>query len=793
MFTLTAVLSLAVGIGGTSVIFGVADAYLIRPWPGVADPDRLVEIGRVDAPGPGPSTADGFSTFSYPNYRDYANRQRVFDGLAAARTAETVGLGDGTGAVPVSSAYVSANYFSVLKSPVALGRAFLPEDDVTSQRASVVVISDRLWRVQFAADASIVGRSIQLNGRPFTIVGVAAAGFNGHDIIQTSVWIPLTGFPDADLQRFGRRGQQWLLGIGRLKDGVSQAQARAEMTRIASDLQREYPDENRRHGLAVEPAAALPVDTRAPITSFVGLLSTLIGLVLLIACTSVSAMVLARGVNRTREIAVRLAIGAERKRIVRLLVAESALVAMAGAGIGLLLAWPAMDLLGQLGPVLRMAVTYPVQIDWRVAAFSVGVAAVTAIASGLFPAFQVTRVDLSAAMRSAGSGGPRRLRARQVLLVAQVAVSMVLTVTALLLARSLYNANKIEPGFELEGIDVAGFDLRLGGYDSAAQPAFYGALLSRVRTLPGVEAAAWARVVPLTREREGGRVWLPNESGDDSAIIVSRNFVSPEYFRVLRVPIVRGRVFDDRDRTGAPFVGIVNETMARRTWPGQDPVGQTLLHGVSRRPMQVIGVVRDTKYRSIGEEPTPFVFISSLQTNEPIMRLLVRASGPSVLPQVRAIVTELNPDLPLDYAYSLTYLTSIGLVPHRLASWIAAAVAIIGAILAALGMYGLAAYNVSQRTREIGVRVALGALRRQVVHTAVATTATPVVVGAVLGLIGASLTTGLLAGMLYGVQPLDPVSFIGGALVFVGVAVLASLFPARRAASVNPVDALRAD
>jgi putative ABC transport system permease protein len=466
---------------------------------------------------------------------------------------------------------------------------------------------------------------------------------------------------------------------------------------------------------------------------------------------------------------------------------------MAGAALGLLVAWPAVELIGRLGPVLRREVTYTVQIDWRVTAFSVGVAALTAIACGLLPALQVTRFDLLAAIRSGGGGGPRRLRARQVLLMAQVAVSMVLVVTALLLARSLRNANAIEPGFALEGVDVAGFDLRLGGYDSAAQPAFYEAVISRARALPGFEAAAWARVVPLTREREGGRVWLPNERGDDRAIVVSRNFVSPDYFRVLRIPVVRGRAFDERDRPGAPFVGIVNETMARRTWPGQDPVGQMLMHGVSRRPLQVIGVVRDTKYRSLGEDPTAFIYISAAQTNEPIMRLLVRANGPSLLPHVRAIVAELNPNLPLVYASSLTYLASIGLVPHRLASWIAAAVAIIGAFLAAIGMYGLAAYNVSQRTREIGVRVALGALRRQVIHTVVGTTATPVVVGTVLGLIAASLTTGLLAGMLYGVPPLDPISFIGAALVFVVVAVLAALFPARRASSVNPVDALRAE
>jgi predicted permease len=790
LFTLTAVLSLAIGIGGTAVIFGVADTYLLQPWPGIAHPEKLVEIGRIDMDGPGPPTGDGFNTFSYPNYADYLQRQTVFQGLAASRIGDAVGIGDGTRAVRVAGEYVTTNYFSVLGTRIARGRDFVADDLQLSVPASVAIISDRLWRSQFGRDANIVGRTVQLNGRPFTIVGVLAAGFNGSTVLDTSIWMPLTAFPDGDLQRFGRRGQQWLMGIGRLKDDVTAAQARAEMSRIARQLAAEYPDDNRRHGLGVEPAAGLPVDGRSPISRFIALVGALTGLVLLIACSNVGGMVLARGVNRAREMSLRLALGAERVRLVRLLMAESVVIALTGAALGLLLASWGLTLLGRLVPMFAgTQLTYDVQVDWRVTAFSIGIAALTVMACGLIPALQSTRVDLATAIKPANGGGPKRLRARHVLLAAQVAFSMLLVVTALLLGRSLTNANAIDPGFTLDGVDVADFDLRLG--QPGSPRAFFDELMARVQQLPGLESAALARVVPLTREREGGRVWRLGEQGDERAMTVSRNFVSPDYFRVLRIPLVSGRVFDERDRAGAQPVAVVNETMARQAWPGQDPIGQ-FLQGRTGRPLLVVGLVPDTKYRTIGEEPTPFVYISAAQTNEAIMRLLMRPTGASLIPQVRAIVAEMNPNLPME-ASTLSSLTSIVLLPHRLASWLAGVVAIIGAFLAALGIYGLVAYNVAQRRREIGVRVALGALRVQVMRLILAASARAVVVGAAIGLLASSLLTDLLAGMLYGVDPLDPLSFMGGAVLLMIVAALASLVPARRAASVNPVEALRAE
>jgi predicted permease len=449
-----------------------------------------------------------------------------------------------------------------------------------------------------------------------------------------------------------------------------------------------------------------------------------------------------------------------------------------------------VTLLGQLVPMFSgMRLAWDVHVDWRVTAFSTGVAALTVIGCGLLPALQATRIDLSTAVKPTNSGGPKRVRARQVLLAAQVAFSMLLVVTAMLLGRSLIHANAIDPGFTLDGVEVADFDLRLG--QSGSPRAFFDELMARVQQLPGLESAALARVAPLTREREGGRVWRLGEQGDERAMTVSRNFVSPDYFRVLRIPLLRGRVFDERDRAGAQPVTIVNETMARRAWPGQDPVGQ-FLQGRAGRPLLVVGLVRDTKVRTIGEDPTPFVYISAAQTNEPIMRLLMRPRGVSLIPQVRAIVAEMNPNLPME-ASTLTDLTAVVLLPHRLASWLAAVVAIIGAFLAAIGIYGLAAYNVTQRTREIGVRVALGAIRVQVMRLILAGSAKPVVVGAAIGLLVSSLLTDLLADMLYGVRPLDPISFIGGAVILVAVAAVASLVPARRAASVNPIVALRAE
>ena len=797
LFTAVAVLSLSVGIAGTTVIFGVIDAYLLRPRPGIADTGQLVEVGRTVTEGRGDDPFGGavvFSTFSYPNYREYRERQTVFTELAASRSGVSFGLSVDERASSVSGAYVSANFFSVLGVRMGLGRGFLPQEESASNPTTVVVISEHLWQTAFDADRDVIGRTIRLNGRPFTVIGVAAAGFNGHSIDRVGLWIPLTAYPDGDdLKRFERRGQQWLMGLGRLKPGVTVVQAQEQMSRIADDLMREYPDDNERHGLVVASLGTIPPDARRVVSLFLSLLFAFVGLILLIACSNVGAMVLSRGVSRSREIALRLALGAERERVIRLLLAESLVVAAGATVVALAAAWAGLRLLEQLTPMARFDVAYDVGVDWRVTIFSVIVATFSAMACGILPALHAARLDLSSAMAKDAGGTSRRLRLRQVFVVAQVAMSVLLVVCALLLTRSLRNADAIDPGFVPDGVEVVGLNLQLGGYDRTSGPVFAESLMSRIEGLPGVETAALARVVPLTMETEGGRVWRAEDSGDGRAISVSRNFVTPGYFLTLSMPLVAGRNFDPRDRAGAPGVVIVNETFARRVWPGQNAVGQRLVLGVSRWPMEVVGVARDAKYRTIGERQQPFLYHPASQAYEHIMWLLVRPRGRSALPEVRALVHEMNPNLPLLRASTLPEMSAFTLLPQRLASWLATSMALIGVFLASIGIYGLTAYNVGRRTREIGIRMALGALRSQVIRMVVGGAALLAGIGVGLGLLGAAFVTRLLTGILYGVEPLDPVSFTGSVAVFATAVALASLIPARRAASVNPVEALRAE
>jgi predicted permease len=796
LFTTVAVLSLAVGIAGTTIIFGLADAYLLRTRPGIADADRLVEIGRTDTGGNRDAVSGEavFSTFSYPNYRDYLERQTVFTDLAASRTGVPFGLSVDGNASSVNGGYTSANFFSVLGVRMALGRGFLPHEESPFSPSAVVVLSDRVWRSQFGGDKGAVGRTIRLNGRPFTVIGITAAEFSGHGIDRDSLWVPLTAYPDGeDLKRFERRGQQWLMGVGRLKAGVTVTQAQEEMSRIADDLVRLYPEDNQDHGLAVASLRTIPPDGRRVIGLFLSLLFAFVGLILLIACSNVGAMTLARGTSRSREIALRLALGAERDRVIRLLLAEIVIITAAATAVALAATWGGLRLLERLTSMARFDLAYDVGIDWRMATFSVVIATLSGLACGLVPALQSARIDLAAAVAKDAGGTPRRLRLRQTFVVAQVAMSVLLVVCALLLSRSLRNADAIDPGFIPDGVEVLGLNLQLGGYDTSSGPTFAQALLARIEALPEVETAAFARVVPLTRETEGGRVWRPDEIGDEHAISVSRNFVTPGYFRTLGLGLVSGRNFDARDRPGAPAVAIVNETFARRVWPGQHAVGQRLVLGVSRRPLEVVGVARDAKYRTIGERQQPFLYHPAAQAYEHILWLLLRPRGASALTQVQALIRQMNPNLPVLRASTLPEMTAFTLLPQRFASWLAASMALLGVFLASIGIYGVTAYNVGQRTREIGIRMALGALRSEVVRMVVGAAARLAAIGLGLGLFAASLVTSLLAGMLYEIEPLDPFSFAGSIVVFAAVVALASLIPARRAASIDPVSALRAE
>ena len=797
IFAVTAVLSLGVGIAGNAVVFGLADAYLFRYQPGIADPERLVEVARVRASGGAVAVEDGgFDTFSYPNYLDYRARQTVFDGLAAYHVGGLArfGLGTGDDAVPVPGAYVSANYFDVLGVSMSRGRAFGADDERLDQARAVVVISHRLWQTQFQGAPDTVGRTVRLNGRPFTIVGIASPAFTGYAIEEQRLWVPITAYPDGDDQRrVALRGRQWLMGIGRLKPGVTIEQARDQMARIARDLQREFPDDNKDHGIGVERAGTVPVDGRPIVHRFVGLLFALVGLVMLIACFTTAGLLLARGVTRAPELGLRLALGAARSRVVRLLVVESLLISIGGAIVGVVLAWLGTTTLVRAIPIVpNLNITLDWGLDWRVVVFAFALAMGMGLICGVVPAWAATRPQLASTLSRERSGGAPRLRTRAVFVVAQVGLSVLLVVCALLLTRSMRHAAGIDPGFRVDGLEVAGIDLRLGGYDAERGRILAEELMRRIERLPGVQAAGSARVVPLTREREGGRFWLPGEFGPDKAIDGSQNIVTSGFFGALGLQLLAGRGFTASDRQGSQTVAIVNETLARLAWPGQPAVGKRILVGRSRWPVDVVGVVKDAKYRTVGESPTPFFYVPAAQRYEPVQWILLRSKGGSLMPSVRAVVRELDPNLPVAQAGSLAQLTAFTLFPQRLVTWLATIVAVTGVFLATLGVYGIASYHASLRTREIGIRVALGAARRQAVALVLVQTGWLAVGGIALGLSAAALVTRLLEGMLYGVRPLDPVSFAGGAIGFASLAIVAGLIPARRAASVNPVDALRA-
>jgi predicted permease len=799
VFTATAVLSIAIGIAGNAAIFSLADALLLRGRPGITDRGRLVELGRSQ-------DGRGFDNFSYPNYLDFRDRNTVFTGLAGTRfDPEPMGLGAGESAERVWGMPVSGNYFDVLSVPFALGRGFRPEEDLLNGDNAVAVIGYRLWQNRFGGSPDILGRTVHLNARPFTIVGVTPNGFTGTNAFSSDLWIPLTAFwsmAGRNASLLTSRQSVWMQGVGRLKPGVTMEQARAELDAIARALEHEYPRENKGKGAVIAPLGNVPAgEVRTVFAAFIGFLFALVGLVLLIACTNVAGMLLARGVVRAREVAVRLAIGAGHGRIIRQLVTESLLLALVGGGAGVIGAAAMIRGLRALVPAMPLPLAAELAIDWRVVAFSVLLAALTGLLFGLVPAFQAARTDLVSTLKAdAGGGGVRRARVRQAFVVAQVAMSVLLVVCALLFARSLRHAADIDAGFDAANADIVTLDFRLAGYDAASGLQAAEQFLLRAQTLPGVRSAAFARVLPLTGSGLGlGRLRRPGEPGDGPGIRADWNVVTPGYFDTMAVPLVGGRGFAPSDRDGGPFVAIVNETFARRVWPGQDAIGQVLRvddFGPAResRELHVVGVARDAKYRSLGEEPMSFVYVPLAQRFMSELTLVARrAGGESVVPAIRSLLRQMEPNLPITGAATLEEATSFGLLPQRVAVWVAGGFGVVGLLLACIGIYGITAFTVMQRRREIGVRVALGATRDGVLRLVVGQAMRMAWLGVLLGLTAAAAVTQLLASLLYGIRPLDPASFSLGAALFTVLALVASWLPARRAASVNPVDALRSE
>jgi predicted permease len=808
-FTTVAVLSLAVGIAATVTIFSLANAIFLKPLP-VSRPDALVTVY-------GSARGQGFYNVSYPEYQDLAARRDLFTGVVAHGFAE-LSLSARNEPERVIGEIVSGNYFSVLGLAPAVGRFFSAAQDVPGT-PPVVVLSDALWRRRFAADPAVVGATVVLNGHPATVLGVAPRGFTGTLTgLSLDVWLPMgmhdLALPPADTlaSRTNRRFEV----VARLAPGVRIDRARSALTTLARQLESAYPNEERDRAFVIASAVGVRPELRAPLRLFVTVLAMVTALVLAVACANVAGLLLVRAAARGREIGIRRALGASRVDLVRQLLAESVVIGVLGGGVGLVLSLALTRLLGRFQPDAVLPIHFDLSPDVRVLAFTLGVAVGTALLFGLAPALNASRGDLVGALKTSDVRGGDRSRLRSALVVAQVALTLVLLVSAGLLVTSLRGARRADVGFDPSHIAVASVDPELLGFDEARTRTFYRDLLARVAALPGVTSTALATFVPLSSVADArplvieGHEPPPGQRAPDALY----NIVTPGYFAVMGIPLVRGRDFSDRDDATAPRAVIVNEALVRRYWPGADPLGRRLwLPGAEAAggtsttaaggaggggrgtALTVVGVARDVRYRSFSAPVPPYVYFPFAQRYRSAMVLHVRVAGDplALLTPIRRTIRDANGDLPVAELGPITAPMQFTLTPQRLGSAILGASSGVGLVLAAIGLYGVVAFVASLRTREVGVRIALGARPADVIRLVAIDGLRLAALGVAVGL-AISLAVGrLIARALYGVSPVNLGVLIGASVVLVGAALAASYAPARRAARVSPLVALRAE
>jgi putative ABC transport system permease protein len=792
LFALVAVLSIAIGSGATTGIVTLFDTMLLRPPPGVGHAERLVTVGRTQ-------DGRGFDNFSYPTFEAY-RKARSLSGLAALQLEpQAASLGGPGGGEPVHVSPVSGNLFTVLEAHPALGRFFAPDEDSDPGANPVVVLSHGFWTQRFGADPSIVGRPIVLNGTPFTVIGVAAKGFQGPFAVAPDGWVPLAATTRLGMPAniFSQQRGVWLIAIGRLAPSASLDQAQAELSTIATRLAQDDPDAYDGKGVAVERATLFPGDMGPAITGFLALLLAIAGLVLVIASTNVAGMLLARAAARRREIAVRLALGASRGQLVGQLVIECLLLFGAAGVAGLVIAhWLVAGLL-TLVPRLPVPLALDPRLDWRVLGFALVLSLVTGLLAGIVPAFQSTHPDLVPALKAGGgSGGGPRLRLRSGLVVAQIALSMVLLMVAGLFARTLAHARAIDPGFDSHDVYFASLDLGLANYEEDQGQRAARAILDQVRALPGVRAAALAAMLPLGGGGLGlGDISVAGRQPPDPrrGWDADWNVVTPGYFAALGTPLVRGRDFSTADRAGSADVAILNEALATALFGDVDPVGRSFTN--EGRSVTVIGVARNAKYRTIVEAQRNFVYVPLSQHYFGRANVLVKMSPGAVAPgaEVRGIVSGVDPALPILRQGALGEQTATALFPQRIALLVSGGLGVVALLLVLLGIYGVTAYAVTQRTREIGVRVALGAQRSHVLALVLRQGLGLAGIGVAAGALVALGASRLIRGLLYGVGPTDVVALGGAAALLALAALVASWIPARRAARLDPVVALRSE
>jgi putative ABC transport system permease protein len=806
-FTLVAIASLAIGIGFNTALFTLVDALLFRPLP-VERPDRLVDVFTSGGDG------DQYATSSYPDFLDLVAQNDVFTGmLAYSPSMAAVKLADRSRLAMGET--VTGNYFQLLGVNAIAGRTLLPEDDKAGAPRAVV-ISHRLWNREYAASASAVGQTIRIHNQPYTIVGVAPASFTGMvPLLAPEVWTPAAWVDEVEPggiistvpsptgnTRLERRGTRWMFVKGRLKPDATNAAAAANLNLIGKRLQTAYEATNKRFEISTVPTNAVHIHPLADRTLRpIGLgLMLVVGLVLVIACANVASMLLARASGRQKEIGIRLAIGASRRRLIQQLLSESIVMASIGAAAGVAVAWVITRLALSVTLPIPIPLSFALRIDGRVLLFTAGVTVLAALVAGLAPALKATRPNLVNELKSdvsAANAGGRRWTLRDGLVVAQIAATMVLLVAAGLLTRSLMAAQHVDIGFRTGGLAILSTEMSMIGYDDGRAKQFYDRALERVRAIPGVESAALAERLPFSINYNRNKVFLPDRQGpDDTGVVLDVARVSPEYFATLGIQVVQGRNFAPTDTPASPGVAIVNEAMARKWWPNQNTIGKrfrvTTFNG---REMEVVGVSADYKVSTVGEGATPYIHYAVAQRPATSEEIIARTRGDAgaLLAAMRREMTALEPSVLFLDNQTMDAQVAATLLPARVGAISVSAVGIVAMALASIGLYGVIAYSVARRTREIGIRMALGAKPSAVVglvmRQGLALAAVGVGVGAVLAL-GAAKA---VAGALYGVSFVDPIAWSAAIVTLLVVSALANLLPARRASVVDPSSALRSE
>lgn len=793
LFTGIVVLTLALGIGLNTAVFSAVDAMLLRPLPGVRNANELVQLYRT-------ANAAPYNSNSVPHFMDVrARTTEVFSGVAAWAFMNVSMTVNGR-AQMVMGQIVSANFFSVYGVNAAMGRVFTPDEDEGRGAHPVTVLSYSGWRNYFGGDPDVVGKDVVINGQKMTIVGVTPEMFDGPMLMLRPVmWFPLMQLgqvrPGGE-RDFENRGNNYFNMIARLKPGVSAAQARTRLTALIEELRTEEPDQYRDQGInmVLQREAGIHPSLRGAQVGLSAVVMAVVLILLVISCVNVANLFLARSQDRAREMAIRLSLGARRRTLVRQLLVESLMFSVIAGVAGMLVAWSAI----QIGN----SISLPVPIDFRpnlqlsplVLGFAFGITVLTGVLFGLAPALNATKPSLIPALKGEAPAGSTRSRTSKVLVVSQMALSIILLVSAGLFLSNLQNATSVDKGFGTDRALIADLDPALQGYTRGETANFYNQLLAQLEATPGVESAALIDALPLGLNNSDRGVTIPGYvPGPSEGMSVLYSSVSPGYFATMDIPLISGREFTTQDDSSAALGIVVNAHFAERFWPNQSALGKTVTAG--RRDYRVIGVVPTGKYRRLGEDPTEYMYFAHAQYWQAGMSLVVRTAGDPIAftPTLRKIIAALNPNIPVSSIRSLDQHLGISLLPARIAGTALGVFGILGLLLASVGMYGVMAYTVSQRTREIGIRMAIGASARDVVQLIMRQGLTLVIIGSVIGLIGAFLAARLLSSVLYGGNPFDPKTFVLVPVVLIAVTAVATFIPARRAAAVDPAITIRAD